>query len=580
MSMSNGWQQTGPSRRVSRRGALRAGLFGAGGTAFLIACGGGTKKTTTEEVSTGTGAAVATQTPRQEEQAKRGGGITVYRTTKFLEHDMHTALAGTVWHLIGSRAVVLDNWTGEMQPHLAEKWEIPGDGTEMIMKVRQGVKIHNKPPSNGREWTAEDMAFNINRIAGKLDPQNVARYQRASTLVGLNRAEAVDKYTVRIHMDRPSSAFFRGLAEIRNMMMPKDVVEQAGFPNNPEGFAGTGAFKLDRFEDGVTFQASRHPEYFVKDQPYLDTFRYVWMPDRATGLSAFLSGQIDMFNGALPHEIDTIKKAKPDAQFYQWQDLNWDHWRFNTTKKPFDDPRVRRALFLALDYQEIGDGYWGPGWGYTGPLVPAHPEALKADEVAKLPGYNKDTKDKDRQTAKDLMTAAGYPEGAFSFSIMPQVTSSYLENATRIKGQLAKVWPKMEVNLAPAADNAVFSRQQADGTFDTISYTITSLPDAVLELTSQYHSRGSRNYGKFRNNDADALLDKALVELNNDRRTTLLKEFQKRYFEEWMPIAQLVEQPERYFLAPRIRGFDKTTGPWGFTGYRVMSSAGFWWANQ
>ena len=565
------------NRGMSRRRAVA--VLGAGGAAFAIACGGSTKKSDRgSELSTGTGAVVVTQVPKAEEQAKRGGGITVYRTTKFLEHDMHTALAGTVWHLIGNRAVVLDNWNGDMQPELAEKWEIPGDGTEMILRVRPGIKTHNKPPSNGRDFTAEDMAFNINRIAGKYDPQNIARYQRASTLVGLNRAEAVDKTTVKVIMDRPSSAFFRGLAEIRNMMMPKDVVEQPGFPSNPEGFAGTGPFKLDKFEDGVKFEAVRHPEFFVKDQPYLDTFRYVFMPDRATGLTAFISGQIDMFNGALPHEIDTIKKAKPDAQFFQWQDLNWDHWRFNTTKKPFDDFRVRKALFLALDYQEIGDGYWGPGWGYTGPLVPAHPEALRAEEVAKLPGYNKDTKEKDRQTAKELMTAAGYPDGAFGFDILPQVTSSYLDNATRIKGQLAKVWPKMEVNLTPAADNAAFSRQQSDSSFDTISYTITSLPDAVLELQSQYHSRGSRNYGKFKNAEADMIIDKALAELDNAKRTALLKEFQKKYFDEWMPIAQLVEQPERYLLSPRIRGFDKTTGPWGFTGYRVMSSARWWWS--
>lgn len=568
-------------RRASRRQVLRLMGAGAGGVAaFAIACGG-SKESSTTELSTGTGASVVTAVPsQQEEQARKGGGITVYRTTKFLEHDMHTALAGTVWHLIGNRAFVLEPWKGELQPQLAASQEIPGDGTELIIKVRPGVKIHNKPPSNGRDFNAEDMAFNINRIAGKYDPQNIARYQRASTLAGLDRAEAVDQTTVRVKMERPSSAFFRGLAEIRNMMMPKDVVEQAGFPNNPAGFAGTGPFMLTEFDDGVKLEAARHPSYFMQEQPYLDTFRATWFPDRATALAAFLSNQIDMFNGALPTEIDTIKKSKADAQFFQWQDLNWDHWRFNTSKKPFDDFRVRKALFLALDYQEIGDGYWGPGWGYTGPLVPAHPEAFTAEQVSKLPGYNKDTKDKDRQTAKELMTAAGYPDGEISFAILPQVASSYLENATRIKGQLAKIWPKMEVNLTPAPDNAVFSRQQSESNFDTISYTITSLPDAVLELFSQYHSKGSRNYGRFRSADADQIIDKAFVELDANRRTALLKEFQQKYYDEWMPIAQLVEQPERYFLQPRIHGFDKTTGPWGFTGYRVYSSAGYWWSKQ
>ena len=101
-------------RRESRRGALRLMATGtAGVAAFAAACGGG-KKSEREELSTGTGAVVVTAVPRQEEQARKGGGITVFRTTKFLEHDMHTALAGTVWHLIGSQAFKLEPWKGEL----------------------------------------------------------------------------------------------------------------------------------------------------------------------------------------------------------------------------------------------------------------------------------------------------------------------------------------------------------------------------------------------------------------------------------------------------------------------------------
>src|SRR5215211_1369775 len=126
-------------RRASRRQVLRLMGAGAGGvTAFAIACGG-SKDSSTTELSTGTGASVVTAVPsQQDEQARKGGGITVYRTTKFLEHDMHTALAGTVWHLIGNRAFVLEPWKGELQPQLAASQEIPGDGTELIIKVRPG----------------------------------------------------------------------------------------------------------------------------------------------------------------------------------------------------------------------------------------------------------------------------------------------------------------------------------------------------------------------------------------------------------------------------------------------------------
>src|SRR6266540_6330677 len=126
MTMAGGTRDSfGMWRRLPRRGALRAGLLGAGGAAFALACGGSSSKSddsgkTSSGLSTGSGAVVVTATPKAEEQARRGGGITVSRTTKFLEHDMHTALAGTVWHLIGNRAVVLDNWKGELQSQLAE----------------------------------------------------------------------------------------------------------------------------------------------------------------------------------------------------------------------------------------------------------------------------------------------------------------------------------------------------------------------------------------------------------------------------------------------------------------------------
>src|SRR5581483_11000370 len=200
------------------------------------------------------------------------------------------------------------------------------------------------------------------------------------------------------------------------------------------------------------------------------------------------------------------------------------------------------------DYKDIADGTWGPGWQYTGPLEPEHPEALTSDQIKQLPGYNPSTKDKDRQDAKQLMSAAGHPDGDISFQIMPALpspTSSYFENAIRIQDQLKKLWPKMDVQVTPPADSASYARLQAEGNFSTVSYTITTLPDAVLEFDSQWHSssgtHGSRNYGHFKNDEADAIIEKAFTTLDNDARKNLLLDFQKKYFDEWLPAIQLHE---------------------------------------
>ncbi|MFA7297632.1 MAG: hypothetical protein WC211_10700, partial [Dehalococcoidia bacterium] len=81
------------------------------------------------------------------------------------------------------------------------------------------------------------------------------------------------------------------------------------------------------------------------------------------------------------------------------------------------------------------------------------------------------------------------------------------------------------------------------------------------ELTSQYHSKGSRNYGKFNAPDLDALLDKAIIELDNNKRTTMLDEAQKKFMDEWMPMYVLYAQPVKTMVRGDVGGYDTTAGP-------------------
>ncbi|MGI8551520.1 MAG: ABC transporter substrate-binding protein [Dehalococcoidia bacterium] len=589
MAESNYWGRPLGSR-LSRRALIRAGGVTGAGLA-LAGCGGGsnTSKSTNSGASSGSSNTgnVASQTvvATSSAQPKQGGAIVLGTTnsSQYKQADMHTALAASIWHLIGKRAIVLDGNTKKLLPATVEKWEIPGDGSEFILHVAPNVKIHDKPPANGRNFTAEDLAFNINRIAGKLDPQHIELYQRRSTMANLDHAEAIDQTTCKVVMTKPTSTFLAGLTEIRNQLMPKDVVE-ANLFNNIVSLAGHGPFMTKDYQEGQKMTATRHPNYFVPGEPHADEFQTLFLPDQATYLSAFLSGKIDMYNPTSAQDVQTVKAAKPDAKYFVWPSLNWYHIRFQLEKQPFTDFRVRRAIFLAMDYKEIADGTWGNEWQYTGPLEPEHPEALTVDQIKQLPGYNPSTKDKDRQDAKQLMTAAGYPDGEVTFQILPglpQPTSAYYANAIRVQDQLKKVWPKMNVTVTPPADNAAFASLQAASNFSTVSYTITTLPDAVLEFASQWHSPsgtlGSRNYGKFKNDDADALIDKAFTTLDNEARKSILLDFQKRYFAEWLPAIQLHESPDRYFISPKLSGFDRVTGSWWYTTYREEDRAGVYW---
>ena len=89
---------------------------------------------------------------------------------------------------------------------LAGDWEEYAWGMTLTLKLEPNIATHDKAPTNGRLFNAEDMAYNLMRISGALDPANKARYQRAATLAGMDSAKAVDATTVQVKMAKPSSA--------------------------------------------------------------------------------------------------------------------------------------------------------------------------------------------------------------------------------------------------------------------------------------------------------------------------------------------------------------------------------------
>jgi ABC-type transport system substrate-binding protein len=564
--------------RATRNGLSRRKLLlstGAAGTAAaLAACGG--------KSGGGASSGASSKPSGAASQIKQGGTLTFGATDPAMwkQTDAHKALIFSVWHWIGRHALKLDPDSKKLQPLTIASWEIPGDGSEFIFKVNPNAKIQNRPPSNGRNFTAEDLAWNLMRNAGKLDPAHAAEYQRNTTMYPLDHVDVIDQFTAKAVMSKPSSTFLAGLTEAHNEMMPKDYVEANPQLNNIPAFAGHGPFQVKSYEEGGTISFVRHPNYMLPGLPYVDQIDWITLPDAATKVSAFVSGKIDMYEEPLKEQVAPIKASRPDAKLMKSTGFNWYHFRFQTERAPFTDPRVRRALFLALDYKEIADGTWGEDWSYTGPLSPKNPEAYTEDQIKQLPGYNESTKDKDRQTAKQLMAAAGYPDGEISFTILPSsnVPSNPANpNSIRAQDQWKKVWPKMDVKIQLPADTPSFNRLQTANDFQMVAYTNTEFPDPALQLAAQWHTTGgllgSRNYGRFKNAEADAMIEKALVTIDSNARKQILQDFQKKYFEEWMPLIHIAMAPDRYFVGPHFGNFENLLGPWWFINFRLGTAA-------
>ena len=500
---------------------------------------------------------------------KPGGTFTDSINATSSAHDM-AVINSSVWQWITEGPMIADPYTGGPTANLVEKWEVP-DPTHVVMRVRQGVKSHNKPPWNGREFTAEDLVFNLERYSGATAAaEGIPRgaFVQADRFSAMDRAEAVDKYTVRITMKQPSSGFLINMSDHRTMMMPKGVVE-VGF-KDPMKLAGFGPYQMTEFAPGVREVYSRFDEHW-RGKPNFDKWVNTVTDGRAVPLAGFISKQFSRLTSVSATELKTVEGARPDALKYESLGISWSHIRPNVTFGAFTDFRVRKAMQLATNYQEIGDGFYGGGWGYVTGLHSYFQESWSEEKVKTLPGYNPATKAKDRDDAVKMMAAAGHANGdgvAFELLTSPgwSFSPDIKENALRFQAQMQQVWRNMKINIVVAVDLATFAKAQAEKNIQCVSYMIGGQRDISSDAYANYHTKGARNAGSFSNPESDAMIEKALQTVDLNERKQIFQGdggWLDKYFNQWMPMIMLHLPPGRSLLQPNIKNFEQTAdGPW------------------
>ena len=299
--------------------------------------------------------------------------------------------------------------TFQIEGDLAESWSQPND-TTYVFNLRKGIRWHAKPPVNGRELTAEDVVYSIERF--RSTPGNA----NALMLASVDKVEALDRYTVRFTLKEPFAWLLDMLANPMAIpIIARECVEKFGDLKKPEALVGTGPWMLGRYDQNVASRLVRNPAYFLPGLPHIENVNLMVDEDNGSRMSAFLAGRYDLgweFPGIINRSDwlqikDNVMKRR-SLQTAEFPENVMSRIYMRTDKAPFSDVRVRRAMSLAVNRQRIIDTVL-EGVGVINPPVPAALKdwTLPISQLGDAARYYR----YDPGEAKRLLAEAGYANG-------------------------------------------------------------------------------------------------------------------------------------------------------------------------
>ena len=402
---------------------------------------------------------------------------------------------------------------------VATEWKVTPDGLTYTFKIRQGIRFHDGSP-----LTAADVKATYDKI---VSPPEGVRSVRKNAYTAVARIEAPDPSTVVFKLKFPSASLLDNLASPWNVIFPKKYLDKD--PNHfKTNVVGSGPFKLKSYTRGSTFEGERNRDYFVKDRPYLDGYKFFISPETSVRAAAIRSGRAYIEFRDLPiAEVDAIRKQLGDKVAVQTTAVT-GQWgiAINTTAKPFNDVRVRKALTLGFDRYTGGKVLQTlTGLRDVGGLMrPGSEWAMPEAELQKLPGFWKDV-EKSRAEARRLLAEAGYPNGLKVVLKNRNVKLPYQDFAVFLIQEWRKIG--IEAENRPLETAAWFADGQDTGNFELIIAPTVEFMDDPDQFLGRYVTGSTQNWGRFSDPRIDDLFSRQARSLDSGERKKAIMDLQK-----------------------------------------------------
>ena len=435
-------------------------------------------------------------------------------------------------------------------PGLAESYTVSDDGLTYTFKLRQGVKWHSsklfKPT---RDFNADDVVFSFER---QRDPNHPFHKVSGGTYeyfdsmdMGklLKSVEKVDDHTVKFTLTAPQAPFLANMAMDFASILSAEYAAAMMKAGTPEKVdlepIGTGPFQLVAYQRDAVIRYKANPDYWAGKAP-IDNLVFAITPDASVRYQKLKAGECQVMAYPNPADIPAMKDD-PAVNLMSSEGLNIGYHAYNTEKKPFDDPRVRKALNMAVNKQAIIDAvFQGAGKAAKNPIPPtmwSYNDAVQDDPY-------------DPEAAKKLLAEAGVSNLKTNIWAMP-VQRPYNPNAKRMAELIQADWKAVGVDAEIVSyEWGEYLKRSAAGEHETVLLGWTGDngdPDNFLfALLSCEAVKGQNNRARWCNKEFNELITKAQRSSDLAERTKLYEEAQVVFKREapWNTIAHsVVYQP-------------------------------------